>query len=101
MNHKEKRPKCSNDYVSAKSESKRGTAVRPDDAASSLSIWLFGPFEVRLGDQPLPCLRFRKSPAILALPRCDRQITTRVMAFVGTGYWLRTTSWFNYTAGNS
>jgi DNA-binding SARP family transcriptional activator len=41
--------------------------VTPDEAVTPFSIWLFGPFEVRLGGQPLPHLKFRKSQATLAL----------------------------------
>src|SRR5947209_1006436 len=45
----------------------REAVVRPDDAASPLSVRLFGAFEVRVSGQPLPHLQFRKSQAVLAL----------------------------------
>ena len=38
----------------------------PQDAASLFSIRLFGPFEVRLGGQPLPRLSYRRSQWLLA-----------------------------------
>jgi predicted ATPase/DNA-binding SARP family transcriptional activator len=41
--------------------------VREDWASSTFSIRLFGPFEARVGGQPLPAFRFSKSRSILAL----------------------------------
>src|SRR5438105_3528764 len=38
-----------------------------EQRAPALVIALFGPFDIRLGDQPLPQLRARKSQSLLAL----------------------------------
>src|SRR5688500_3680361 len=67
MAGKEKRPQSPNDSAHAREDSKRGAAVRPDDAASPLGARLLGPFELRVNGRPLPRLRFRKSQAVLAL----------------------------------
>src|SRR5262249_46637478 len=48
-------------------EGKRMVATGLDPAASPLTICLFGPFEVHRNGLPLPRLRFRKSPWLLAL----------------------------------
>ena len=64
---KEKRPKNANDQRNVPLEGKREAGVRAHDAASPLSIRLFGAFEVRRSGQPLPPLKFRKSRTIFAL----------------------------------
>src|SRR5690349_10439776 len=47
-------------------ESSRGATVRSTDSGAPLSVQLFGAFELRLANQPLPRLKLRKSRSLLA-----------------------------------
>src|SRR4051794_10342552 len=67
MANEEKHSQNRNKSLHARKESKGEVSVRSGDAQSSLSIRLFGPFEMLLGGRPLPRLTRRKSPAILAM----------------------------------
>ena len=67
MANEEKHSRNRNKSLHARKESKGEVSVRSGDAQSSLSIRLFGPFEMLLGGRPLSRLTRRKSPAILAM----------------------------------
>src|SRR5215212_8771955 len=41
--------------------------IQADNAVPPLTLRLFGPFELRLNGEILPCLRYRKSQSVVAL----------------------------------
>ena len=44
-----------------------GNTMQPNNSKCLLVLRLFGPLDVRLNGAPLPCLRTRKHPWLLAL----------------------------------